>query len=431
MPSGLDVIARARRTVRSKGGDLIRRWGWLPGGVPDGIGDDAELLGTRLDARVVVYYAGTERNLYQLRQWYAPLVALGEHVPVLLMCADSRVGRVLRDEAPLPSVTVGRFATIDDLVSRSDVAMFCYVGHEAPNFQVLRVTSALHVYLTHGESDKLMSVTNQVKAYDYVFVAGQGTIDRFAEHVLRFDAERHVRTIGRPQLDAVTPGPRERAEGEPWTVLYAPTWEGAQGTSEYSSVVSHGQRIVDAVLADPRLRLVYRPHPRTGANRADFEAADRAVRARLAASGGRGRLDPERDPVDSFAHADVLVSDVSAITLDWLATGRPLLVTEPASATTVVARTRLLDEVPRVPADGVEGLAERIVHELEADPGRAARTGLWDYYFGERALGTGTQRFVRASLDVVAERDELATRRADRPSAPPPADGDDARGALA
>ena len=44
------------------------------------------------------------------------------------------------------------------------------------NFQALRVTNALHVFLTHGESDKRVSVSGQVKAYDYCFLAGRAAL---------------------------------------------------------------------------------------------------------------------------------------------------------------------------------------------------------------------------------------------------------------
>src|SRR5690606_38643075 len=148
---------------------VLRRAGLLPSGVPDGLGDDAQLLGTRLDARFVVFFAGTVRNLYQLRQWYGPLEALHAHVPVLLMCNDSRVGQVLRAEAPLPSVTVGRFATLDDVTSRSDVAVFGYVGNEGGNFQTLRITSALHVFLTHGDRKSTRLNSSHVKISYAVF----------------------------------------------------------------------------------------------------------------------------------------------------------------------------------------------------------------------------------------------------------------------
>lgn len=397
------ILARLRRTVRSRGGYVLRRAGLLPSGVPDGLGDDAQLLGTRLDARFVVFFAGTVRNLYQLRQWYGPLEALHAHVPVLLMCNDSRVGQVLRAEAPLPSVTVGRFATLDDVTSRSDVAVIGYVGNEGGNFQTLRITSALHVFLTHGESDKLVSVTGQMKAYDYVFVAGRAAQDRFAEHLLRFDVDARTKLVGRAQLDHVVVGPKTRADGDPVTVLYAPTWEGGQGSSDYSSVLTHGRRLVEAALADPRLRLVYRPHPRTGASRADFEAADHQIRA-LVRRGG-GTVDTGLDPVETFADADVLVADVSAIAHDWLPTRRPLVVTDVESPASVVARTRLADVVPRLTAAQLPEVAELLHHHATQDPARDERVALEEYYFGDPALGTGTERFVAACLEVIAERD--------------------------
>lgn len=406
-PPAPTALARLRRTVRSRGGYVLRRLGLLPSGVPDGLGDDERLLGTRLDARVVIFYSGTVRNLYQLRQWYAPLQALHAEVPVLIMCNDSRVGQVLAAESPLPSVTVGRFATLDDLTSRSDVAMFGYVGNEGGNFQALRVTNALHVFLTHGESDKRVTVSGQVKAYDYVFVAGQAARDRFDNHLLRFDTATRTKLVGRPQLDHITAGPRSRREDDPVTVLYAPTWEGAQGSSDYSSVKTHGPRLVAALLADPRLRLVYRPHPRTGANRADFEAADAEIRRTLARAGAeRAAVDTEPDPVVSFRQADLLVADVSAIVHDWLPTRRPLIMTDIESEAAVVARTKLADVVPRLTvADLGPGVAELVLHHATQDPLHDERVALEEYYFGDPALGTGTERFVAASLEVIAERD--------------------------
>ena len=406
------ALARLRRSLRSRGGYVLRRAGLLPSGVPDGLGDDDKLLGTRLDARVVVYFAGTVRNLYQLRQWYGPLQALHERVPVLLMCNDSRVGQVLRAESPLPSVTVGRFATLDDVTSRSDVAMFGYVGNEGGNFQALRVTSALHVFLTHGESDKAVSVSGQVKAYDYLFVAGQAARDRFDAHLLRFDSAARTKLVGRAQLDHLVAGPRARADGDRVTVLYAPTWEGAQGSSDYSSVLTHGRRLVEALLADPRLRLVYRPHPRTGANRADFEAADGEIRALLARSGAL--VDVEPDPVVSFAQADILIADVSAIAHDWLPTHRPLIMTDVESVGSVVARTKLADVVPRLTVAGLAGVAGLVYRHATEDPVRAERAALEEYYFGDPALGTGTERFVAAALEVVAERDAELQSKARR-----------------
>ncbi len=395
-----------RRRLRSRGGKVLRRLGWLPEGMPDGLGQDDALRGGRIDQRVVVYYPGTSRNLYQLRQWYEALVALDRELGVVIVTADSRVGRLLEREAPLPVLTIARFETMDDLLSRSDVALFCYVGHEQGNFRMLRVHTALHVFLSHGESDKEVSASNQSKAYDYAFVAGQAALDRYRGHLLRFDADRHLVPVGRPQLDGVRSGPRPDPGRA--TVLYAPTWEGAQGSAAYSSVLSHGEALVRGLLA-AGFAVIYRPHPRTGANRRDYHAADEALR-RLVAAADDGEVDLGRDPLATFERADLLVTDVSAIALDWLATGRPLVVTVPAEGA-VVATTRLLEAVPRLPAGAAARAGELVARELEHDPGRADRAELLEYYFGDPALGSGTERFVAACLAVAAERDALLAAR--------------------
>ena len=48
-----------RRRVRSTGGKLLRRLRLLPGGMPDGIGDDAALQDATLEGEVVVYFPDT------------------------------------------------------------------------------------------------------------------------------------------------------------------------------------------------------------------------------------------------------------------------------------------------------------------------------------------------------------------------------------
>ena len=78
------------RRVRRTGGRLIRRLGLLPDGDPDGLGDDDALRGQSLPFAVLVYFPDTARNLYQLRQWYEPLLALDAQHRVGIVCLDSR-----------------------------------------------------------------------------------------------------------------------------------------------------------------------------------------------------------------------------------------------------------------------------------------------------------------------------------------------------
>jgi hypothetical protein len=50
-----------------------------------------------------------------------------------------------------------------------------------------------------------------------------------------------------------------------FTVLYAPTWEGWLADECQTSVIAMGPKIIRALIAhEPRLRIIYKPHPLTG-----------------------------------------------------------------------------------------------------------------------------------------------------------------------
>ena len=75
-----------------------------------------------------------------------------------------------------------------------------YVNQNVSNFDVLAYARPQHVFLSHGESDKVYMVSNQAKAYDLTFVAGQAAVDRYRAALHDFDTDAKLRVIGRPQL---------------------------------------------------------------------------------------------------------------------------------------------------------------------------------------------------------------------------------------
>lgn len=408
-----------RGSLKRKARDLAmyaaRRGGFLPSGTPDRLADDAGL--TRFDATVMVYFPDTRQNLYQLQQWYAALRALHERHPVVVVLQDSRVAAVVRQELGLPAYVVAHYSRLDELLAASEVKVALYVNHSPQNFSALRFLSLVHVFLNHGESDKGVSVSNQVKAYDFAFVAGQAAVDRYREHTMLFDADARCRMIGRPQLDVDRPVEAVdavdpvggRLAGERPTALYAPTWEGAQPSLAYGSVRSHGPALVRHLLADGRFRVVYRPHPLNGLLDAAYGDADAEVR-RLVSEAGH-LVDTSRPLNAAFADADVLVTDVSAVALDFLAFDKPLIVTEPVSSSVVVAKTRLLDEVPRLAVGGLSGVANLVHEQVSSDPLAEQRRGLVDYYLGDTTPGAATKRFLDACTEMVELRDRLHAER--------------------
>ena len=156
---------------------------------------------------------------------------------------------------------------------------------------MLRFAAPVHIQLGHGESDKGSSISNQHKAYDLTFVGGAAGSDRLGAALRDFDAGARTVQIGRPQLDHDYPGAPDWSRGSGLRVWYAPTWEGDRASIAYGSLASHGLALVEALIADPRIRVIYRPHPRTGTASAAHAAADKAIRARL---DGRRRTAPDR-----------------------------------------------------------------------------------------------------------------------------------------
>jgi len=391
------------RRVRRVGGSVIRRLGLLPAGMPDQRGDDPALVAAGpLTEQVLVYFGSTPESIYQLEQWLPALDALHATHPVLVVTADSRSAKAVRELTHLRVVTVSRYATFDEMLSGSATRLALYVNHHAQNFALLRFAGLTHVSLLHGDSDKVVSVSNQAKAYDYTFVAGRAAVDRLAQHLRLFDAEERCVVIGRPQ--AVQPQTRAPRPDGRRTVLYAPTWEGAERTAAYGSVATHGTALARSVLADPGLRLVYRPHPLTGVRRAEYGGADAAVRRLVEAAGAPHAVSAgDRTLEQDFADADLLVCDVSAVAVDWLATGRPLVLTDVAPSSRGPAHGALASVARSVTSAGAPLVAELVRSELD-HPRPDAWAEVAAYYLGGTSGPDALGRFLRACDDIVAGR---------------------------
>jgi hypothetical protein len=100
-----------------------------------------------------------------------------------------------------------------------------------------------------------------------------------------------------------------------------------------------------------------------------------------------------------------MICDVSAMAIDFLATGRPLAVTVPPDPDVVVASTAMLQAVPRVGDADLPGLAGFVAEQVTGDPGRAARQAVTAYYLGDTAPGAAERAFVQATGRMVEECD--------------------------
>lgn len=372
-----------------------------------GLGFGREGVGSgSTEFQCAVFFSDEPVNLYQLRQWYLPLVELSKVHPVVVLSMLPETTNLLLDECPLPVWHAPRVTDLETFVTSHDLGLVMYVNQNQRNFQMMRFARPAHVFVSHGESDKSYMASNQLKAYDRVFVAGRAAMDRLGEGLVEFDVEARAVPIGRPQNDVAYETPL-LPDDDRTTVLYAPTWEGDRPSMHYGSVSSHGVLLVRALLADERFRVVYRPHPRTGTFDQTYRHDSEVIVAMLEAA---NQADPAaRHLVDldtafgwHLAALDACISDVSAVALDWAATGKPLVLTTPSDPRVEQEPTRLTDVVPAISVQD----SAAIVEVLDGASNRPdPKLGeVVEHYFGDTTPGAATQRFVAASDVLVRQR---------------------------
>jgi hypothetical protein len=291
---------------------------------------------------VGLYFSGGVSSAYQANMWLEPLAKLDGR-PVIVLRERFMVQKIAATDIPV--VCLPKVATLMRL-EHSTLQVLIHPSNSGKTSQVLRIPTIRHTFVNHGESDKLSSCNPYAKAYDEVWVAGPAARERYALAEVGVEDKDVVET-GRPQLEAVRPyaGP---PTGAYTTVLYAPTWEGWDGNPGNTSVIEAGENLVRALLADPGVRLLYKPHPLTGSVDPRAGAADQRIRELIRAA-NRERTGP-----------------------------RP-----PAGAALELARrTEELDRLTVSAFHPGADQLERMMHQSAPEPGRAdavtRATAAWD-----------------------------------------------------
>jgi hypothetical protein len=340
---------------------------------------------------VALFFATGPENFYQFEQWRLPLEHLALQRPVFVIVDRPDTGDLVLRTSSLPLAFARGSRALEELVTDRDVRVVLYLNQIEANFRMLRFPSPVHIQIGHGESDKGGSISNQHKAYDLTFVGGDAGRDRLDRALRGFDATERTLSVGRPQLDYSYPGAPSWPRDSGLRVWYAPTWEGDRPSIAYGSLASHGVAIIEALLADPSIRVIYRPHARTGYASRLHRDADRAVRSLLAKAGDRHLIDCESYGWQ-WDFADACITDISAVAYDWLATGKPLVITELAPGA-YRPPSPLLDAVPLLGASEAGEVVARIL-ALQGDPAEMEQLrGLTYHYFGDVSAQQSTKRF--------------------------------------
>lgn len=349
-----------------------------------------------------VYFADTPDSAYQLEQWIPALQHLSAvGTPVTLLITNSNSANLLSKAGNLPISLCPQAADVENFVRKHNVQVLFYVNNNQANFTPLRINRVVHVHLSHGESEKSSMVSNQLKAYDFAFIAGAAARERILTHIQRIDPSTLVE-IGRPQLDflaSARPVPNDQTE-----VLYAPTWEGDSPAMAYSSLTGSGRKLIQLLAEDNRVRLTFRPHPKLGTRSREHAEALRQIRHLLKSTSKveppRSRTQPAIDSTSDISRADVVITDVSAMAMDSVGLNKPTLVLTASAAATAGATNHLVSAVPTwsdVPVDAVQRILK-----LAREGAAQEQDRFRQHIFGPDELGSGTERFIRASQDLLS-----------------------------
>lgn len=355
------------------------------------------------EADIALYFADVPSKLYQLAQWL-PVFEQRSDVRSVVVVRHIETFKALQGRTSLPIVLAPNYDELMALYDRASFHAVIYVNNGWTNFQSLAFQQAVHIHVNHGESDKICMVSNQAKAYDLVFVAGEAAVRRHQAALAMFDTNHLIR-VGRPQLDLDVAAALAPHSGP--TITYAPTWEGEDEANNYTSLDRYGLAIIEAALAQPGARVVYKPHPRIPiSNTHAIRAAHNRVVARMRTAGQP--VLTGADMLSVISVTDLLIGDVSSSTLDhlYLRPDAPIALTDRRSD-----RTRLLADAPIaqgahiIDDASISTLATALAAMLQADPQREVRAELRNVYFDGLAPGESTTRFWTRLQEAVAQHD--------------------------
>ncbi|MFG3494094.1 hypothetical protein [Streptomyces sp. NPDC047928] len=236
---------------------------------------------------VALYFSGSDESAYQVNMWLETMEQVDGR-PLIIMRERTLVPKLGETSVPVLCVPGGQHLMAMDW---STIRVTLYPANVGKNIHMLRVPTMKHVFIGHGDSDKLASVNPFSKVYDEVWTAGQAGRDRYALADVGVRDEDIVE-VGRPQL-----APIRRWTGTPKnpipTILYAPTWEGWDGNPGNTSLLLAGENIVKRLLnADLPVRVIYKPHPFTGLVDKKAKAVDLRIRKLVTEAAARRSGEP-------------------------------------------------------------------------------------------------------------------------------------------
>jgi CDP-glycerol glycerophosphotransferase (TagB/SpsB family) len=385
---------------------------------PQAINEFKDLKNKENNYEVLAYFGDDLSRVYQIEQWLPVFEELNKTHKIQIITRQFPTTKYLRKLTNLPVNSVYDFFTLTDLIDNNNFKVVLYVNNSFTNFQAMAAKKAFHVHLNHGESDKMSMTSRQMYAYDVVAVAGQAAKDRLAKALIVKDENKEV-VIGRPQLDFLG-----KAMDVPLgrkVLVYAPTWFGDQDANNYSSLDVYGEQIIEAMLKVENATVIYKPHPKIASSPKSVALkTHKVILEKLERANSKNSLAKHAfvigDPMPVLQVADLLVSDVSAVTIDYLylkPTGA-MLMCDRRSDEKLFAEVAPISKAVTVITKNNIGSIDKLINDyVLGNFDRSKYDEQRNYYFGDTKPGSSVARFNAMIDDLIKRRD---TRVAQMPT---------------
>lgn len=336
--------------------------------------------------------------------WRDDLEAL--NLPWCAVFKEHKHLMAVRDTTDVPGIFVAQTGNFQSVLP-PEVALVFYANNGQQNRRMIAAyPDKTHIQLLHGDSDKPPSYSPLTKNYDYVFVAGQMAIDRYARNGVDIPLSR-FRIVGRPQVKAIEQAGKTAPTDKP-CVVYMPTWRGFHADTQFSSL-DRAQSLLETILSgEASVQVLFKPHPMSykDPDWTRFEEQITAILTKERSNGSSGAFAADdAEPFDLYNQADIMVTDISSVLIDFLYSEKPILVVEPAKFDQAQA-----DNFPSLKASYVvgadlENLTEMFDAAMGPDPLGQLRQEIKAQAFGDvgRAPGEAFQQVCLELLDAAHE----------------------------
>lgn len=216
---------------------------------------------------------------------------------------------------------------VDEWGESFDVVIFFDYFNDLDMMMDIRLATKLSdtklIQVFHGTSDKNYIINEEASLYDLIIVPGKRDFDRLND-------KKNVKMVGSFKLDKYFNNEINRDElrkrfqlhNNQKVILYAPTWEDIRFSLSHSSFKWLMPELIDKKIK--KFTLVIKPHPIL------FTANPRVVKYIHSKLSNKENIiflseDQFVDTLDLMAISDILITDISSVSSEFLAFNKPII----------------------------------------------------------------------------------------------------------